>query len=60
MLHELKENLKPTKRNININKNSIAIPPQISPQTSALNESLLIESNTRVSRRKAFLYMQYH
>ena len=57
---ELKENFQKTNRNKNINKNSLAIPPQISPQTSALNETLLIESNTRVSRRKAVLYMQFH
>jgi hypothetical protein len=60
MVNDLKENFQKTKRNTKINKNSLANPPQISPQTSALNETLLIESNTRVSRRKAVLYMQYH
>ncbi len=47
---ELKEVLKATHRNLAINKNSIAIPPSISPETSALSETILIQNKTRQSR----------
>ena len=47
-ISELKEVLKQTQRNLN--KNAIAIPPENSPESSALAETLLIQSNTHESR----------
>ena len=58
MLEELKDAYKQANQNTQINKNAYSNPPLISPNTSALKNSVLIQSSSHSSRGKVVLHIR--
>ena len=57
-LEQLKEAFKKDNRNVPIDKNAYSNPPLISPNTSALKNSVLIQSSSHSSRGKVVLHIR--